>query len=371
MPLSLLALARSDLSRLALRVLVLVINVIAVLHAVVLTAHIPRIMRPLVIWVWACIARIRLYEAPCPSGTYPALGAFTSRRVKPRHTRGGESDLTAPVDGKVLALGSLNNEGWRVVYRHPSLHSARIRGGTRATGGLKDRPRDEITARVGRGVSVDRGIGGCDVRDFLLINLAETESHRMYYVTMCIPICDSTCVYAPADCVMRRRTHIPGAKLPMGLSECVAQWWDRTGMPSPLVLNERMVLEGHWQCGRLWLVPVLTLTSGPVSIDFDPSLRTNIAGSAFTTRQDDEHFEHRTCNNASVRVRVKHYGGAEGASDDGVRLRRGEMIGHFMGSGVVVVVFEQIDGCMFTVDAPQYVLYGTPLTDNEETREEG
>jgi len=116
-----------------------------------------------------------------------------------------------------------------------------------------------------------------------------------------------------------------------------------------------VVLEGEWLHGKFFFVPVGAKKVGSVVLNFDKKLKTNFIGESFRKEEEDEEFKEIGNSGFTSKARLKDF-------HEAVHLLKGEEFGNFEGGSAFAIVFQHPDPHLeFTVQPPQFVLYGNPL----------
>lgn len=160
-----------------------------------------------------------------PLHYYTSFNAFFTRTVKSRNLENG---LISPVDAKLLSFSKVTGNDCLLVKKvHYKL-------GHFLTG-QKDVSIDLLKERL----HVDTAVNSC------ILYLAPGDYHRYH---------------CPVDFVARRRVHIPGMLAPVKVSNLKAGLYEG---------NERVVLQGEWEGGLMYIVFVGATNVGSMVVNFD------------------------------------------------------------------------------------------------------
>ncbi|KAJ3299657.1 phosphatidylserine decarboxylase 1 [Borealophlyctis nickersoniae] len=184
---------------------------------------------------------------------------------------------------------------------------------------LGDEPKEGEDGTKGKGLEYKNEHGGHKLKPgnalfFCVIYLAPGDYHRFH---------------SPTDWVVEKRRHCAGELFSVSPAA--------VGLIKNLfVLNERVVLLGDWANGFFSMIPVGATNVGSIKIDFDPTLRTNLA---------------------------KRHSPPPGTCDErvypgGVKLKKGDLTGGFQLGSTVVLVFEAPKSFEFTLEAGQKLKVG-------------
>ncbi|KAJ3043053.1 phosphatidylserine decarboxylase 1 [Rhizophlyctis rosea] len=154
---------------------------------------------------------------------------------------------------------------------------------------------------------------------FCVIYLAPGDYHRFH---------------SPVDWAVKGRRHFAGELFSVSPMAVEA-------IRNLFVLNERVVLLGDWKPGFFCMIPVGATNVGAIKIDFDPTLRTNLAKRLQTVPPGT--------------FTAMDYAGS------GVQLRKGQEMGGFMLGSTIVLVFEAPTNFRFELEAGQKVRVGETL----------
>ncbi|KAJ3049100.1 phosphatidylserine decarboxylase 1 [Rhizophlyctis rosea] len=154
---------------------------------------------------------------------------------------------------------------------------------------------------------------------FCVIYLAPGDYHRFH---------------SPAEWNVKGRRHFAGELFSVSPMAVEA-------IRNLFVLNERVVLLGDWKPGFFAMIPVGATNVGAIKIDFDPTLRTNLAKRLQTVPPGT--------------FTAMDYG------SNGVDLQKGQEIGGFMLGSTIVLVFEAPTNFKFELEQGQKVRVGEPL----------
>jgi len=191
--------------------------------------HVPVALRVSVYSAFALCTGAQIDEARYPLDSYLSFGEFFSRSLKDGVRQIADVDgLVSPVDGQVLAMGTLPNEESRI---------EQVKGATYS------------------------------VPAFLGINPFKAAS-PMQYVVLYLAPGDYHRFHAPTDLTLSQGRHFCGELLPV--RESLLQRMDDV-----FTVNERVVLSGLWKHGQMHVVPVGACNVGHIWLDFDTKLKTN------------------------------------------------------------------------------------------------
>nr|CAG4717989.1 unnamed protein product [Naegleria fowleri] len=122
-----------------------------------------------------------------------------------------------------------------------------------------------------------------------------------------------------------------------------------------MLYNERVILEGEWKGGAFYFIPFGSSTVGSIVLDFDPKLKTNVLIESLRREDEDEKMVPVTNFSYHTKAHIKEF-------KNGVHLKKGQEFGHFEGGSAFVILFEhQNPNFEFSVQPPQYILYGNTL----------
>ncbi|MEK6554129.1 MAG: archaetidylserine decarboxylase [Bdellovibrionota bacterium] len=173
--------------------------------------------------------KINIAEAEKPLSEYPSIGDLFIRKLKPGLRPVGEG-IVHPCDANLTRAGQLENgmilQAKGIEYSIQDL--------------LKDPKAAETFA------------GG----HYLTYYLCPTDYHR---------------VHTPVEGEVTSIKHIPGRLWPVNP-------WSVENISQLFAINERLVFNLKTQYGPVALVMVGATNVGEISVSFDPSIRTNVAG---------------------------------------------------------------------------------------------
>jgi len=274
---------------------------------------IPKFLRPFIITAYGNYSKSRMYESTQKMDEFENIHQFFVREIKARPID-RLSPLVAPVDSTVACYTKLSDaNGWRV---------EQVKG---------------ITYKL-------EEVLGLSPRES-----AELKTRSLYSMTIHLPASECHRFRSPADWKVKNRLHIPGVMYELNSKNV----WRK---PVGILHNERVVLEGEWQHGKFFFVPIGSAKVGSIRLYFDQQLKTNYIGETFRKEERDETMKTVHYTDRSMEAREKHLGG-------GVELKKGEEFGCFEGGSAFVIVFEypadrQPQWC---TSPPQFVLYGNRL----------
>jgi len=277
--------------------------------------HIPRPLRKPLLQFYAWYTSSRTYEMKKGLEEYRTLHEFFIREIKERPID-AVHELVAPVDCTVTATGRLSPDNdWKITQ---------IKG--------IDYPLEHIL--------------GCEPNDPKIQSLKMKDN--VFFCTIHLPPNECHRFRSPADVVFKRRTLIPGTMFELNSNNLFRH---------PHVLyNERVILEGKWQYGNFYFIPFGSKTVGSIVLDFDKSLKTNVIFEKLRKEEPDEKLVPYNNFGVDTQAHIKDYPG------EGIHLKKGQEFGHFEGGSAFVVIFEhQNPKFEFSVQAPQYILYGNAL----------
>jgi len=278
--------------------------------------RIPRLLRPWVIRWYAWKTAAKTYEMKKSFSEYPSISSFFIREIKKRPID-PFSPIVAPVDCTILSAGRLDTRGYKI---------EQVKG--------IDYKMHEIL--------------GLDTQE---AEALKDSDKYLYYMSIHLPVSECHIFHSPVDWIVKRRTHVPGTMFDLAT-------WDLFNQRGVLY-NERVVLEGEWEHGKFFFVPIAASVVGDIKLKFDPQLNTNVIGESFRAEEKGERFKNLKMDWWNVRARRMDYVKERGK---GIYLRKGEEFGHFEGGSAFVAVFQHPDpDFRFTVDPPQFTLYGNPL----------
>jgi phosphatidylserine decarboxylase len=190
-----------------------------------------RFPQPLQLWLikaFASLYRIKVDEAERSIETYPSLGDFFVRHLKPGCRPVGATDYVHPADSKMTARG--------LVIGNKALQA---KGSTYS---LSEFLKDS---------SIDRWQQGF----FITYYLCPTDYHR---------------VHSPVDGVIKEVRYVPGNLWPVND-------WSIKNIQDLFVKNERVIVEIETPKGPVAVVLVGATNVGSIRLSFEPALRTNHA----------------------------------------------------------------------------------------------
>lgn len=231
-------------------------------------------------WTWAFDCK--LDEMRDPLESYPNLGQFFIRHLKPGMRPIADSELVSPVDGRISVFGELKDGDRLEQIKGMSYSLKRL---------LKEDPKlQDPNSKV----------------HYCVLYLAPGDYHR---------------IHSPTDAVFTTRRHFPGEML--SVAPAVLKI-----IPNLFTLNERVVLSGSWTHGFFSMVPVAAYNVGNIKLEIEPDFTSNLRHQYKAT---DEH--------------VDLYGPGTGGlfktyAEDGLAIAKGQEVARFQLGSTVVLVFE-------------------------------
>ncbi|CAI8023014.1 Phosphatidylserine decarboxylase proenzyme, mitochondrial [Geodia barretti] len=256
---------------------------------------------------------------------YRSLSALFTRSLKPDvRPISREHSLVCPADGRVLHMGTVDQEGRLEQIKGVSYILHQFLGQQ-----AESYNNNEGTADAGGQCEVvdrkERGGGG--------------GGRELHYMTIYLSPGDYHGFHSPANWRAHTRRHFPGELI------TVAPWAVKT-MPGLFNLNERVLLLGQWEYGFFSFAAVGATIVGSISLTIDEELRTNQRGKYVMGQFSDQSLPRR---------------GGVGGGEAGMRLGKGQKLGTFKMGSTIVLVFQAPEEFEFCVGPGDSVLYGQPL----------
>lgn len=252
--------------------------------------------------------------------TYPNLGEFFYRELKPGVRPVAEDDLVSPSDGKVLSFGVINDGEIEQVKGMTysvdallGLKRTRLAAPSHALDfgdGDDDETiysrHQEFADSNGISYTMDDLVGGDDesqhlnelaymdngdgtaevplkqkemavARKLVPADLKALEDKQVYYCVIYLAPGDYHRYHSPTNWVATLRRHFIGELF------SVAPFFQKT-LQGLFVLNERVALLGYWKYGFFSMVPVGATNVGSIVVNFDKDLKTN-------TKYESDHYQ--------------------------------------------------------------------------------
>ncbi|TPX44519.1 phosphatidylserine decarboxylase [Synchytrium endobioticum] len=338
---------------------------------------VPTWLRPIVYGLYATSFRCNVDEARVPDlKAYPNLAAFFYRELKPgARPIDTSADVTSPADGTVLHFGIVSSD--RKIEQ--------IKGMTYSLDAFLGRPKQACTAHTSTNNTTIPGPSSADDESslnpdtttvplslddspdpctgshahlvskdhFASVNTIDYSLERMmgestdtidtkrslnmvgdkalFFVVVYLAPGDYHRFHSPTDWVVDRRRHFAGELF--SVSPKVVRL-----MQNLFVLNERVVLLGHWRYGMFSMIPIGATNVGSIRINFDETLKTNLAH----RHRDSPHLP----GTYSERVFKD------------LKLKRGQEIGGFQLGSTVALVFEAPKTFRFCLEEGQSIRVG-------------
>ena len=245
------------------------------------------------IWLYATLTKCNVEEAsPSDLSQYKTVSQFFTRRLRPGlRPICPSSALVSPADGSLTFSGPVEGA-----------YLQQVKG-----------VRYSLTAFLGQDLPSTRRL--CQA----VVYLSPSDYHRFH---------------SPADWVLEKRRHFPGALC--SVSPAVVR-----AFPGLFHINERVAFLGHWAHGFMAVVAVGATNVGSIVADFDPDLKTNQ-----TARREYQH---------------------EVEYEKPIQFKKGDEFGHFNFGSTIVVIFEAPSDCEpRALEGIQRILVGEGLLSNSE-----
>jgi len=239
-----------------------------------------------------------LEEATEPIENYPSLAKFFTRRLKPGARPLGDG-MVSPCDGKVYSFGEIDD--------------------------------DQLTQVKGVHYSLQQFLGKPPATEVSKKGKGKKQQHKkLYHCAIYLAPGDYHGVHSPVDWSIQERRHFPGYLFPVApvFVNFVAGLF---------ALNERVVLLGNWKHGLYSLSPVGATNVGSISLDFEPELKTNVAG-----QNPEGGFFSKTYPKSIV-------------------AKKGDPLAMFHLGSTVILVFECTDDFQFNLKVGQVVKLGQSI----------
>ncbi|CAH2351080.1 phosphatidylserine decarboxylase proenzyme 1, mitochondrial [[Candida] railenensis] len=274
--------------------------------------------------LYSTIFGVNLEEMDEPDlSTYPNLGEFFYRQLRPGVRPLADGDLVSPADGKILKFGTIENGEIEQVkgmtYSIDALlglnttkkklaapiHSLNFESDSDDDSSLK---RDEEFAKInGITYTVDDLVGGNEEDERIKYHIHDLEykdhgdgtakgsestvakelsvakkvmpsssdlltnknkNHKLFFAVIYLAPGDYHRYHSPTNWVTTLRRHFIGELF------SVAPFFQKT-LQGLFVLNERVALLGYWKYGFFSMIPVGATNVGSIVVNFDKDLKTN------------------------------------------------------------------------------------------------
>lgn len=288
-----------------------------------------------------------LEEAENPSlSSYPTLGAFFRRRLKPGVRPVADACLVSPADGKVLHWGVLGSgdaveQVKGVTYSMKAFLGERLQldASVVPACGLKDaKSTTESTTTLKAeeaSVATDEKAHSTEVPDSCEPLTADRLKTVLHQVVIYLAPGDYHGFHSPADWNVLARRHFPGELL--SVNPRVAR-----AIGNLFSLNERVAYLGRWKHGFFSMTAVGATNVGSVKVDIDPDLATN-----------ESSWERETFHQVLWK--------------DGAEVKKGEYFGEFNLGSTIVLIFEAPEDFKFNLGGEgSIVRVGQAMTIIEE-----
>ena len=222
-----------------------------------------------------------LEEAENPSlDSYPTLGAFFRRRLKPGARPVAEAPLVSPADGKVLHWGVVGSDDAveqvkGVTYSLKTFLGERLEldAAVVPACGMPDAKTSPLTSsttntlKAEEDASRDKPDEGETKSDATVLRRTKTVLHQ---AVIYLAPGDYHGFHSPTDWKVLARRHFPGELLSVNprIARAIANLF---------ALNERVAYLGVWEHGFFSMTAVGATNVGSVKVDIDPQLATNEA----------------------------------------------------------------------------------------------
>ncbi|KAK9729185.1 phosphatidylserine decarboxylase 1 [Basidiobolus ranarum] len=304
-------------------------------------------------WVFGC----NLEEMENPDlKSYPNLGDFFYRTLKPGARPIDDGIMVSPSDGKVLHFGVVQGRMVEQIKGFTYNLDAFIGNGNGKDTEWIDTPVGSITdeeefANVnGITYSLDKLLGEEGEVAPQSTESAKSEQYhipplkegnQLFFCVIYLAPGDYHRFHSPTNWVVQNRRHFAGELF------SVSPYMVKL-LSNLFVLNERVVLLGQWRHGFFAMAPVGATNVGSIKINFDKELRTNqkeIIPEGTYTQVSYESYSNRL---------------------GGYPLRSGDEVGGFRLGSTVVLVFEAPSNFKFTLEPNQTVRVGQKIGELEE-----
>ncbi|CAG8490874.1 9374_t:CDS:2 [Scutellospora calospora] len=316
--------------------------------------------------------------------TYPNLGSFFYRSLKPGLRQIDEAILVSPADGRILSFGLVNDEKVEQIKGNSYSLSALL--GHNNTNNFSELETVNVTktsnivdekefANInGITYSLDSLLGDesemvTKQESSIEIDITKFDEHKkkeqviskdvtkispnnlhkwhviksgngLFFCVIYLAPGDYHRFHSPTNWVVESRRHFAGELF------SVSPYMLKL-LPELFVLNERVALLGRWRYGFFAMIPVGATNVGSIKINFDPVLRTN----------QKEGLAVGTYTEMSYKNASKLLGGQP--------LSIGEEIGGFRMGSTIVLIFEAPLNFKFCVSPEQKINFGRKLGQND------
>ncbi|KAM3130558.1 hypothetical protein pb186bvf_017367 [Paramecium bursaria] len=249
------------------------------LTGIIASLTIPKFLRKPLFSIFCEIYGVRRQDMIQPLEYYQSFNAFFTRKIK---TRKIEQGIISPCDSKILSITKvLNNECLLV---------------------------KKVNYNIGQFLTGQKGYD---------MELSKRRHHKDTQIYSCILYLapgDYHRYHSPVDFIAKSRLHIPGKLAPVKESNLKSGLYEG---------NERVVLEGEWEQGFMYITFVGATNVGSMTVNFDEDLQTN----------------------QEMNISFKDYSSIHSKSpyqqsSKGVFIKKGEEIGRFNMGSTVVLIFE-------------------------------
>jgi len=310
--------------------------------------QLPRVLQNFVLSTYARAFDCNLEEAENPSlDSYPTLGAFFRRRLKPGVRPVAEAPLVSPADGKVLHWGVVGSDDAveqvkGVTYSLKTFLGERLEldAAVVPACGMPDAKTSPLTSsttntlKAEEDASRDKPDEGETKSDATVLRRTKTVLHQ---AVIYLAPGDYHGFHSPTDWKVLARRHFPGELLSVNprIARAIANLF---------ALNERVAYLGVWEHGFFSMTAVGATNVGSVKVDIDPQLATNEAS-----------WERDTFHQVLWK--------------DGVDVKKGEYFGEFNLGSTIVLIFEAPEDFKFIIGGEgSKVRVGQAITLEKETK---
>ncbi|CAD8109255.1 unnamed protein product [Paramecium sonneborni] len=245
----------------------------------VMNLYIPKILRIPIFTIFSEIYKVRRQDMIHPLQNYETFNKFFTRQIKPRKI---ECGIISPADSKILSISKITKNECLLVKR--------------------------VTYQIGQFLT---GIKGYEM-EFK----KRQESSNLWSCIFYLAPGDYHRYHCPVDFIARTRLHIPGKLAPVKESSLKQGLYEG---------NERVVLEGEWEQGLMYIIFIGATNVGSMKVNFDSDLITNT----------NTYHKNGYRNYSKLSVNSPY-----SSCDKGVHIKKGQEIGRFEMGSTVVMIFE-------------------------------
>jgi len=272
----------------------------------------PVAMREPLYKTYAWMYGANLDEVRYPLDSYRCIQDFFSRKLKDNVRPIADTLMVSPCDSTIMCMGEITEQNERIpMIKHATYNVASFLGQCPVS--VDKLPEDAIATKRKSGDD-------------------ENDKRRIKYAVLYLAPGDYHRVHAPCRIKVHEGDHYSGEALPLfkGLL---------TRLNDVFTVNERVVLTGSWEHGRMWVGLVGAYNVNSIKLAFEKDLKTN--------------------NYRSVPA----YRGGEVGSRrwPDVELDKGDELGGFKMGSTVVLVFDAPDDFRWDVEVGDKLKMGQAL----------